>query len=118
MAVRPTAVRLCAPDAGSAHLLGHVADTAFRGRHYELVVDLPAGKRLTGVLSERRVARGTPVGLQLDAAGCVVFPAPRRDTLTEREAGDAAELDRGAQPGTDGPHRRIDPVAERQTVQP
>jgi iron(III) transport system ATP-binding protein len=77
MAIRPTAVRLCDPDAGTAHLLAHVADTAFRGRHYELVVDLPAGKRLSGVLSERRVARGTPVGLQVDASGCVVFPEPQ-----------------------------------------
>ncbi len=73
VAVRPTAVRLCAPDAAVAHLVGTVADTAFRGRHYELVVDLTGGHRMTGVVSERRVPRGTAVGLQLDAAGCILF---------------------------------------------
>ena len=76
LAIRPTAVRLCDPSSEAAHLVGVVADTAFRGRHYELVVDLAAGHRLTGVHAERRVPRGTPVGLQLDASGCVVFPAP------------------------------------------
>ena len=74
IAVRPTAVRLCATDAAVAHLVATVADTAFRGRHYELVVDLPGGRRLSGVLSERRVPRGTAVGLQLDAAGSILFP--------------------------------------------
>jgi iron(III) transport system ATP-binding protein len=73
LAIRPTAVRLCAAESETAHLVGSVADTAFRGRHYELVVDLPGGRRLTGVLSERRVPRGTPVGVELDAAGCILF---------------------------------------------
>jgi ABC-type Fe3+/spermidine/putrescine transport system ATPase subunit len=42
LAIRPTALWLCAPEADTAHLVGHVADNAFRGRHYELVVDLSA----------------------------------------------------------------------------
>ena len=75
LAIRPTAVRLCDPEGGSAHLVGHVADTAFRGRHYELVVGLPAGHRISGVVSERRVPRGTVVGLELEAAGCLLFGA-------------------------------------------
>ena len=75
LAIRPTAVRLCDPEGGSANLVGHVADTAFRGRHYELVVDLPAGHRISGVVSERRVPRGTVVGLQLESAGCLLFGA-------------------------------------------
>ena len=75
LAIRPTAVRLCDPEGGSAHLVGHVADTAFRGRHYELAVDLPAGHRISGVVSERRVPRGTAVGLQLESAGCLLFGA-------------------------------------------
>lgn len=76
MALRPTAVRLCETDSPATHLVGHVADTAFRGRHYELVVDLPGGRRLTSVLSEHRVDRGTAVGLQLDVAGCILFNGP------------------------------------------
>jgi iron(III) transport system ATP-binding protein len=74
LAIRPTAVRLCAAESDTAHLAGRVADTAFRGRHYELVVDLVGGRRLTGVVSERRVPRGTEVGVELDAAGCIFFP--------------------------------------------
>jgi iron(III) transport system ATP-binding protein len=76
LAIRPTAVRLCDPSSEAAHLVGVVADTAFRGRHYELVVELAARHRLAGVHAERRVPRGTPVGLQLDISGCAVFPAP------------------------------------------
>jgi hypothetical protein len=67
---------LCAHDAPEAHLVGEVADTAFRGRHYELVVDLGGGRRLSGVVGERRVARGTAVGVVLDVAGCVAFGDP------------------------------------------
>ena len=62
LAIRPTALRLCAPEADTAHLVGHVADNAFRGRHYELVVDLPAGRRLTAVVAERRVLGGRRSG--------------------------------------------------------
>ena len=76
LAIRPTAVRLCDPEGGAAHLVGRVADTAFRGRHYELVVDLPVGHRVSGVVSERRVPRGTVVGLELESAGCLLFGAP------------------------------------------
>ncbi|MDA8075491.1 MAG: ABC transporter ATP-binding protein [Actinomycetota bacterium] len=76
LAIRPTAVRLCDPEGGAAHLVGRVADTAFRGRHYELVVDLPVGHRVSGVVSERRVPRGTVVGLELESAGCLLFDAP------------------------------------------
>jgi iron(III) transport system ATP-binding protein len=83
LAIRPTAVRLCDAESETARLVGQVADTAFRGRHYELVVDLPGGSRLTGVVSERRVPRGTAVGVELDASGCILFvsasePEPSR----------------------------------------
>jgi ABC-type Fe3+/spermidine/putrescine transport system ATPase subunit len=81
LAVRPSAVRLCAPESTSAHLAGRVEDSAFRGRHYELVVDSPGARRLTGVVSERRVPRGTAVGVELDAAGCILFANARRSPL-------------------------------------
>jgi ABC-type Fe3+/spermidine/putrescine transport system ATPase subunit len=75
LAIRPTAVSLCAHDDPMAHLCAEVSDTAFRGRHYELVVDLGGGRRLAGVVSDRRLAKGTAVGLILDAAGALVFEA-------------------------------------------
>ncbi len=78
LAIRPTAVRLCDAESEAAHLVGSVQDTAFRGRHYELVVGLPGGRRLTGVVSERRVPRGTQVGIELDGAGCILFCEPER----------------------------------------
>ena len=74
LAIRPTAVRVCAPDSEQCHLHAKVADVAFRGRHYELAVDLEGGGRLSGVQSERRVGRGTSVGLHLESSGCLVFP--------------------------------------------
>ena len=99
LAIRPTAVRLCAAEAETAHLAGRVADTAFRGRHYELVVDLPGGRRLAGVVSERRVPRGTTVGVELDASGCILFTdteratsAPATDAPTTRKAGRSNEV--------------------------
>jgi iron(III) transport system ATP-binding protein len=87
LAVRPTAVRLCGAASESAHLVGGVSDTAFRGRHYELVVDLPGGRRLSGVVSERRVPRGTRVGIELDAAGCILFAESERGSSAAPEKG-------------------------------
>ncbi len=76
LVIRPTAVRLCAPGSDRCHFNASVADVAFRGRHYELAVDVDGGGRLTGVQSERRVGRGTAVGLELDPSGCMVFVRP------------------------------------------
>ena len=64
---------------------------AFRGRGYELAIDLPGQGRLTGVFSPNRVARGDQVGLRLVPAGIHLFPA-------DLPAGDD---DAGA--GSDGP---------------
>jgi iron(III) transport system ATP-binding protein len=114
VAIRPTAVRLCDPDGGSAHFVGHVADTAFRGRHYELVVDLPASHRVSGVVSERRVPRGTVVGLELEAAGCLLFgasdnspsdpPGVPTASADQSSVGDAAVV-------CDGPKSQAGPAA-------
>jgi iron(III) transport system ATP-binding protein len=73
LTVRPGAVGLCSSEDPSAHLQGTVADVAFRGRAYELAVDLIGGGRFSGVHSDRRVDRGSKVGLRLEATGCVVF---------------------------------------------
>jgi iron(III) transport system ATP-binding protein len=75
LAIRPTAVTLCAPDGGEGHLVGNVADVAFRGRGYEHAVDTASGSRIAGVLSAARAARGARVGLRFEPAGCHVFPA-------------------------------------------
>ncbi len=87
LAIRPTAVRLCTAESESARLRGPVADTAFRGRHYELVVDI--GSWAVGDLQYRhreRAAgpqrRGTAVGVQLEAAGCIVFSKAEHDPST------------------------------------
>jgi iron(III) transport system ATP-binding protein len=72
--VRPTGVRLCGADEDDHHLTGQVTDVAFRGRGYEHAINLGGGIQLTGVLADRRVARGETVGVRLDPAGCLVFP--------------------------------------------
>ncbi len=99
LAVRPTGVRLCDPDAEVRHLVGAVSDTAFRGRSYELVVDLPDGTRMAGIHSERRASRGTAVGLVLEPGGSVVFPDEPEGDAAHR-AGRA-----GSAPGDDRAER-------------
>jgi iron(III) transport system ATP-binding protein len=75
MLIRPTGVSLCDASDGEHHLAGVVADVAFRGRGYEHAIDVPGHGRLTSVFSRTRAARGAPVGLRLDPAGCHIFPA-------------------------------------------
>jgi iron(III) transport system ATP-binding protein len=71
--VRPAAVRLCAVSDEGCHAVGTVRDVAFRGRGYELAVDLRGGGRVSNVAASTRVARGENVGLHFEKAGCVVF---------------------------------------------
>ena len=73
--VRPAAVTL-APGAGPAGrtLSGTVVDTAYRGRGYDHVVELPGGVRLTSVFDRSPHPRGTAVQLLLDPDGCFAFP--------------------------------------------
>jgi iron(III) transport system ATP-binding protein len=75
LAIRPTGIRLTSPDDESDHLTGTVADVAFRGRGYDLAIDLPGGGRLTGVFARHRPARGERLGLRLEPSGCHLFPA-------------------------------------------
>ena len=70
--IRPSALTITAPGQES-HLVGSVTDVAFRGRGYEHVVDLPNGVRISGVLAETRAERHSPIGLRLEAAGCLFF---------------------------------------------
>ena len=79
--IRPTGVALCYTGEGEQHLSGTVADVAFRGRGYEHAVDIPGHGRLTGVLGALRAARGSRVGLRLEAAGCHLFPVPAETGL-------------------------------------
>ncbi len=90
LAIRPTAVTLCEPHDERAHFAGIVADVAFRGRNYELAVDLEGGGQLRGVSFDRRVPRGSAVGVELDPAGCLVFPAEGTGigTVEDPAAGD------------------------------
>jgi iron(III) transport system ATP-binding protein len=73
LTIRPGAVSLCGAEDPVAHLRGTVSDVAFRGRAYELAIDLHCGGRLSGVHTDRRADRGSTVGVQLDVTGCVAF---------------------------------------------
>ncbi|MFC1407447.1 MULTISPECIES: ABC transporter ATP-binding protein [Streptacidiphilus] len=78
--VRPAAVTI-ARDTGTEPvaartLAGTVVDTAYRGRGYDHVVQLPGGVRLTGVFDRSAQQRGTAVRLLLDPEGCFAFPDP------------------------------------------
>jgi ABC-type Fe3+/spermidine/putrescine transport system ATPase subunit len=80
--MRPTAVRLCPTDTGEHHLLGHVADVAFRGRGYEHAVELADGTQINSIFSEVRFERAERVGLRLETAGCLVFPPDHAQDAT------------------------------------
>ncbi|RAG87357.1 ABC transporter ATP-binding protein [Streptacidiphilus pinicola] len=78
--LRPAAVVLAAEggpdaDAPSGSLAGTVADTAYRGRGYDHVVELSDGTRLTGVFDRRPRPRGTRVRVTVDPDGCFAYPA-------------------------------------------
>ena len=75
LAIRPTGVDLAGTEDGEHHLSGRVTDVAFRGRGYELAIDVAGHGRLTGVFARRRFARGEEIRLRLQAAGCHLFPA-------------------------------------------
>ena len=75
LAIRPAGVRLTSPDGETDHLTGTVADVAFRGRGYDLAIDLPGGSRLTGVFASHRPDRAERVGLRLEPSGCHLYPA-------------------------------------------
>jgi iron(III) transport system ATP-binding protein len=73
LAVRPSAVRVLETSDERCQLSGRVADVAFRGRNYELAVDLINGRRVGGIHADRRMIRGEPVGLTFDPDGSHLF---------------------------------------------
>lgn len=73
LCIRPTAVRLSPTDGDDHHLVGTVADVAFRGRGYEHAVVLDCGTQINSIFSDVRIERGRSVGLRLETAGCLVF---------------------------------------------
>jgi len=119
--IRPAAVALARdPGAGSGSdgdgdgsggpgggPAGTVVDTAYRGRGYDHVVELPGGARLTGIFDRRAHPRGARVHLLLDPEGCFAFadprpgrpaepgtaPAPAPAPAARASAADAAETD-------------------------
>ncbi|MGH3200461.1 MAG: TOBE domain-containing protein [Streptosporangiaceae bacterium] len=72
--MRTTGVRLASNGSDERHLSGRVTDVAFRGRGHEHAIDINGTTRLTGVFADARAARGEPVGLRMDPAGCHLFP--------------------------------------------
>ncbi len=83
--IRPSAVRLCAPDAADRQMIGSVTDVAFRGRGYEHAVELAEGAHVTGVFHPTRIARGDAVGFTVDPAGCMAFPAQEVPVIAESD---------------------------------
>jgi iron(III) transport system ATP-binding protein len=72
--VRSAGVTLIGQDHGGTAVAGTVRDVAFRGRGYDHVVELAGREKLMGVFHPTRHSLGTNVRVQLDPAGCLVFP--------------------------------------------
>jgi ABC-type Fe3+/spermidine/putrescine transport system ATPase subunit len=79
LAIRPTGVYMARTADDERHLTGRVADVAFRGRGYELAIDLPGHGRLTGVFARHRAVRGEEAGLRLEPEGCHLFAVSDAD---------------------------------------
>jgi iron(III) transport system ATP-binding protein len=71
--LRPTAARICNPEARGAHLRGVVRDGAYHGRGYDYVLELGTGVALSGIFDRRRLGRGETVGLHLRPSETLAF---------------------------------------------
>ncbi|MEV6057757.1 ABC transporter ATP-binding protein [Streptomyces sp. NPDC052107] len=78
--MRPAALRIGRPDAAGAQrsLTGFIKDTAYRGRGYDHVVELPDGAQLCGVFDQQAWPRGQTVTLTVEAGGCFAYPSAGR----------------------------------------
>jgi len=76
--LRPTAVRICDPEARGADLRAVVRDGAYHGRGYDYVLDLGPEVTVTGIFDRRRLGRGETVGLHLDPNGALAFETDAR----------------------------------------
>jgi iron(III) transport system ATP-binding protein len=102
--IRPAALKLVGTGEGEdngtadlsadgAHTLtGVVRDTAYRGRGYDHVVELPGGTLMCGVFDHRPWQRDRPVALTVEPSGCFAYPSAGR----EAGRGPGAEPGRGA----------------------
>jgi len=77
--LRPSAVRLTAPDDPAAPLRARICDAAFRGRGYDYAVLFDTGGKLVGIHDERRWERGAVVGLRMESTGCLAFAEASAD---------------------------------------
>lgn len=89
--VRPPAVTLTAPDDPAATLRGTILDSAFRGRGYDHVVRLPDGALLSEIFAGHGHRREEVVGLRIDPAGCLTFPAESRPGTSAQPTPNPAE---------------------------
>ncbi len=76
--LRPTAARICNPEARGADLRAIVGDGAYHGRGYDYVLELGPRVTLTGLFDRRRLTRGETVGLHIDPDGALAFEADAR----------------------------------------
>jgi iron(III) transport system ATP-binding protein len=121
LAIRPTGVSVARTDEDEQHLTGRVADVAFRGRGYELAIDLPVHGRLTGVFARHRTVRGEEVALRLEPDGCHLFPlGPAATVEGANGAGSAgsAGASAGDRAGSQGGDPTDDGISAREGPAP
>jgi iron(III) transport system ATP-binding protein len=87
--IRPAALKLGDADpAEDSHMLsGVVRDTAYRGRGYDHVVELPGGTLLCGVFDQRPWQRDRSVALEVTSSGCFAYPCADREPAVTAGAG-------------------------------
>jgi len=70
---RPFSLSLAGPGSLRSTLAGRVIEAAFRGWGYEHLIEIPGGQQLAGLRSEKRLAVGSPVEVELHPSGCLVI---------------------------------------------
>jgi ABC-type Fe3+/spermidine/putrescine transport system ATPase subunit len=87
--IRPAALKLSATEqAGGTHALtGVIRDTAYRGRGYDHVVELPGGTLMCGVFDQQPWQRDRSVALAVTPSGCFAYPRADREAAATAGAG-------------------------------
>lgn len=73
--VRPSAVKIHSVGSALTQARAVVTDVAYRGRGYEIAVELECGGQMHSIFSPHRIARRSAVGVSFEEEGTLLFPA-------------------------------------------
>lgn len=72
--VRPSAVKIHPVESALTQARAAVTDVAYRGRGYEIAVELECGGQMHSIFSSHRIPRRSAVGISFEEEGTLLFP--------------------------------------------